>query len=289
MNTYAVIKISTNVSATPEQYNEMVSAAFMNDPYICNGLDAVWEYCGGKLKRFTSGYCGKLKRFTGGYYGTIGEYEYRAMLVTPQMMQDIRKRKADRLAKCFGAKSGEITHRPCTGKWRGTTDYSITFDNGERVFISNGLRYFDKILNAKLAVYEAFNNPERKAKIVEALRKMETEDAKIAKEVGLESYHLIDIKCTMTGEYIGWFYGVLEINGEISTINESNLNSNIYNSLLKNDDYYVSSYLNDVYFVAAGIEKPDYVFHNVGFDTKSPMYKHHEGEKRTKLYKCANI
>ena len=49
------------------------------------------------------------------------------------------KEKIDVIAQTFGCKTGEIHTSPCTGKWRGTSDISIKFDNGASLFIGNHL------------------------------------------------------------------------------------------------------------------------------------------------------
>ena len=43
------------------------------------------------------------------------------------------------IAQAFGCKTGEIHTSPCTGKWRGTSDMTIRFDNGASLFIGNHL------------------------------------------------------------------------------------------------------------------------------------------------------
>ena len=54
MNKYKVIVIDTNVIRTPEEYE----AAMNGDGTICNGLNSVWDFCGGKLPRQRCGYAG---------------------------------------------------------------------------------------------------------------------------------------------------------------------------------------------------------------------------------------
>ncbi len=41
------------------------------------------------------------------------------------------------IAQAFGGTEGKIETSPCTGKWRGTSDISIKFDNGASLFIGN--------------------------------------------------------------------------------------------------------------------------------------------------------
>ncbi|MDE7220748.1 MAG: hypothetical protein K2O45_14215, partial [Oscillospiraceae bacterium] len=41
------------------------------------------------------------------------------------------------IAQTFGCTSGKIKTSPCYGKWRGTSDMSIIFDNGVSLGIGN--------------------------------------------------------------------------------------------------------------------------------------------------------
>ena len=43
------------------------------------------------------------------------------------------------IAQAFGCTSGKIETSPCSGKWRGTSDISIRFDNGASLGIGNDL------------------------------------------------------------------------------------------------------------------------------------------------------
>ena len=54
----------------------------------------------------------------------------------------IREAKMNELAKLFGANTGVKVGRACTGKWRGTTDYSVEFNTGDKFFITNQFSYF---------------------------------------------------------------------------------------------------------------------------------------------------
>ena len=59
---------------------------------------------------------------------------------TPQEENDLsQQNKIDIIAKAFGCKTGEINTSACTGKWRGTSDISIRFENGVSLFIGNHL------------------------------------------------------------------------------------------------------------------------------------------------------
>ena len=71
---------------------------------------------------------------------------------TPENLTDLQKKareiakryedlpvqeKIGIIAQTFGCTSGQIETSPCTGKWRGTSDISIRFDNGVSLFVGN--------------------------------------------------------------------------------------------------------------------------------------------------------
>ena len=43
--------------------------------------------------------------------------------------------RLDIIAQTFGCKTASIKTSPCSGKWRGTSDISIVFDNGVSLFV----------------------------------------------------------------------------------------------------------------------------------------------------------
>jgi len=54
------------------------------------------------------------------------------------------------LCKLYQKEFEKITKQPCTGKWRGTTDYGIKFKDGSTKFISNGMKYFDESVQKEI-------------------------------------------------------------------------------------------------------------------------------------------
>lgn len=208
-----------------------------------------------------------------------------------QTQKEFRQDMMDRLAKCFGAEKGEKVGVACRGKWAGTTDYSVKFNNGERFYISNGMKNFDKVLADYVAIYENFS--QNKDVLLASLQEMEASDNSKAADMGMKPYHIKDIKCTQSGQYLGWFYGVLEIDGKETTISESGFNHSLTESLSADSIDPLLEYIRKGqekdYYVAGGLDKADFVFHGVGFDSQSPMYKGHEGERELVLYKEATL
>lgn len=181
---------------------------------------------------------------------------------------ELRQTRMNHLAALFGAYKGEKVGSSCYGKWAGTSDYSVKFDNGYQFYISNGMKYFDKELEDKVNIYEGFYS--RRNDIVSILREMEIEDNKVAAEKGLKSYHVVDVDFIRKSDHFqGWFYAVIEVDGERTTIQETGLHCSIRNYCRDGNKNHLLSEMSSKYFVAGGVEKPDFVFHNVGFSIGS--------------------
>ena len=174
--------------------------------------------------------------------------------------------KMTRLAHCFDSKTGVKIGVPCRGKWRGTTDYSIRFDDGTSLFISNGMKKFEEKLDEMLTTYEGFEV--MKQQILQVLQDIESTDNEIASQKGLNEYHILDIGYSKGRNFMGWFYLTIDVNGKITTQLETGLNYAICKAITTNDITPINNNFHENYFVAGGIEKPEYVFHNVGHNTK---------------------
>lgn len=140
------------------------------------------------------------------------------------------------VAQAFGSTSGKIETSPCTGKWRGTSDISIKFDNGASLFIGNHrtpqaktVKVQTECVNAALVRY----NPEiiaaTKEAAISALRKRETKDNEIAGQKGLKPYTLLNVEFNdgtdeKSGGHMGWYYVTLAVDGKICSHIETGLN-----------------------------------------------------------------
>ena len=67
------------------------------------------------------------------------ELQKKAVEIAEGYMGLRLQEKINVIAKAFGCTSGHIVTSPCRGKWRGTSDISICFDNGSSLFIGNRL------------------------------------------------------------------------------------------------------------------------------------------------------
>ncbi len=184
------------------------------------------------------------------------------------------------IAQTFGCTSGKIKTSPCYGKWRGTSDMSIIFDNGVSLGIGNevtpqakSIKVQNEHINAVLARY----NPEIVAAAKEAalvpLRKREAVDNAIAAEKGLKPYTVLNVELNdgtvdESSGYIGWYYVTLAVDGKIRAFIETGLAHSIASGTVSKTP------TRENYFVAGALkeDKVDFVFNNVGFSSISDMY-----------------
>ena len=169
--------------------------------------------------------------------------------------------KIDIIAQAFGCKTGEIRTSPCTGKWRGTSDMSIHFDNGASLFIGNHLtpkaktvKVQTECVNSALVRY----NPEivqaTKEAALPVLLQREAKDNEIAAQKGLKPYTLLNVEFNdgtdeQTGGYMGWYYVTLAVDGKICTHLETGLNYDIADGKVSDTptraDYYPAGALKE--------------------------------------------
>ena len=184
------------------------------------------------------------------------------------------------IAQAFGYPSGHIETSPCSGKWRGTSDIYIRFDNGATLGIGNDrtpraktAKVQNELVNAVLMRY----NPEivaaAKETALAALRVRETRDNEIAAQKGLKPYTLLNVELyddagAENGGYRGWYYVTLAVDGKIHAHLETGLNHEIAFGKVGGIP------ARESYFTAGGLKEADvdYVFNNVGFSSASGMY-----------------
>ena len=184
------------------------------------------------------------------------------------------------IAQAFGGTAGRIETSSCTGKWRGTSDISIRFDNGASLFLGNRLTPKAKtaavqreLVNDTLLRY----NPEivsaTKEAALASLMEREAKDNAIAAQKGLKPYTLLNVEFndgadSQSSGYMGWYYVTLAVDGNICSHIETGLNYDIA-------DGKVSAEPTREKYLAAGALKDsevDYVFNNVGFSSTSGLY-----------------
>ena len=184
------------------------------------------------------------------------------------------------IAQAFGGTEGKIETSPCTGKWRGTSDISIKFDNGVSLFIGNHrtpqaktVKVQSEYVNAALVRY----NPEiiaaTKETAITALRKREAKDNEIAAQKGLKPYTLLNVEFNdgtdeRSSGHLGWYYVTLAVDGKICSHIETGLNYDILDGKVSDTP------ARENYFPAGALKETDvdYVFNNVGFSSTSALY-----------------
>ena len=211
---------------------------------------------------------------------TLTELQKKALEIADRYKDLPLQAKIDVIARAFGCKTGEIHTSPCTGKWRGTSDMTIRFDNGASLFIGNHLtpkaktvKVQTECVNRTLVQY----NPEivkaTKEAALPALLQREAKDNEIAAPKGLKPYTLLNVEFNQgadekTGGYIGWYYVTLAVDGKICTHLETGLNHDIADGKVSDTptraDYYPAGALKEA--------DVDYVFNNVGFSSDSSLY-----------------
>ena len=211
---------------------------------------------------------------------TLTELQEKALEIADRYKDLPLQAKIDVIAQAFGCKTGEIHTSPCTGKWRGTSDMTIRFDNGASLFIGNRLtpkaktvKVETECVNRTLVQY----NPEivkaTKEAALPALLQREAKDNEIAAQKGLKPYTLLNVEFNegadeKTGGYIGWYYVTLAVDGKICTHLETGLNHDIASGKVSDTptraDYYPAGALKEA--------DVDYVFNNVGFSSASTLY-----------------
>jgi hypothetical protein len=191
--------------------------------------------------------------------------------------------KIDAIASAFGACGGVKTWKRCTGKYAGTVDYSIIFDNGENLYVCNSCAgpVFDKCVDELYNEYNFNTVQETKTIALNIFRKRSVTDNTIAKQMGLLPYEVRSVEMNIKQENgrMGWYYVVLMVGENIINHVDTGTNYDIRQREL-------SLNIKNPYFKAGGLKEDeiDYIFHNVGFSSKSPLYKM---DKYTFYYKMA--
>ena len=249
------------------------------------------QYRGGQLykshaeEHFDSGAKAPFDSFIRGWIGTGRDYPDGVIHFAPNIGTDnitafSTQEKIGVIAQAFGGTAGRIETSPCTGKWRGTSDISIRFDNGASLFLGNRLTPKAKtaavqreLVNDTLLRY----NPEivsaTKEAALASLMEREAKDNAIAAQKGLKPYTLLNVEFNdgadgQSSGYMGWYYVTLAVDGNICSHIETGLNYDIADGKVSADP------TREKYFAAGALKdsEVDYVFNNVGFSSTSGLY-----------------
>lgn len=209
---------------------------------------------------------------------TVTNIQKKAVEIAKQYENLSLQDKIKIIAQAFGCTTGKIEICPCQGKWRGSSDIYIRFDNGVALGIGNDStpkaktkKIQNMFVNATLQKYNLEIISATKEAAMLALREREIKDNEIAIQKGLKPYTLLNVEfkdSTDDTDYIGWYYVTLAIDGKIRAHMESGLNYEIASGKV------TETSTRENYFIAGGLQEAevDYIFNNVGFSTNSGMY-----------------
>ncbi|WP_300416909.1 LPD25 domain-containing protein [uncultured Oscillibacter sp.] len=209
----------------------------------------------------------------------LTELEKKAVEIAKGYEKLPLQERIDVIARTFGCTTGKIETSPCRGKWRGTSDISIRFDNGASLAIGNyrtpkakTVKVQSECVNAVLVRY----NPEivqaTKEAATAALLRKEEKDNAIAAQRGLKPYTFLNVELHDGADnksgYMGWYYVTLAVDGKICTHLETGLAHDIASGKVSDtptrEDYFTAGALKE--------DQVDYVMNNVGFSSTSDLY-----------------
>ena len=190
----------------------------------------------------------------------LTELEKKAVEIAKGYEKLPLQERIDVIARTFGCTTGKIETSPCRGKWRGTSDISIRFDNGASLAIGNyrtpkakTVKVQSECVNAVLVRY----NPEivqaTKEAAVAALLRKEVKDNAIAAQRGLKPYTFLNVElhdgAGGKSGYMGWYYVTLAVDGKICTHLETGLAHDIASGKVSDtptrEDYFTAGALKE--------------------------------------------
>jgi len=180
--------------------------------------------------------------------------------------------KINIIASTFGANHGIKTWKRCRGKYAGTVDYSITFDNGEKIYVHNSSsgKIFDRCVNELYELYNPDTVLDTKMTALNLLRERSALDNAIAEQMGLLPHEVLSVEINTAEKNgsLGRYYVVLKIGDNIVNHHDTVTNYDIQKRKL-------SMNVNEKYYTAGGLkdDEADYIFNGVGFSSTSPLYK----------------
>lgn len=190
----------------------------------------------------------------------------------------------DELCALLGHKSWTMTGRRCTGKWSGTTDYSLTWEDGTGMFISNGMSYFDKGVSDTIDMLKRTRNPENQRAMMDVLWEFEDDDVKMAKEAGLQHYKLLGLVEIVEPDAFGmiWWGVRIKVGGRIINYRETGMSYDIKNGADKLRETRERKKGKKLW-TAGGVESPNYVIRGVAHDMNYSGYQA-RGDERITFY-----
>jgi hypothetical protein len=187
----------------------------------------------------------------------------------------------DELCTLLGHKAWTKTKRSCTGKWAGTWDYFLKWEDGAEMFVTNGMYRFEETVKDTIDMLKRTRNPENQRAIMELLLEYEKDDARLAEENNMKSYRVLGL-IEITGSSCGIIdWGVrLQIGDMIIDFRETGLSCDIKdgaNKLRQTKDREKGRPV----WVAGGVTDPDFIIHGVAHSSTEGCYRVYSDEKVT--------
>ena len=179
------------------------------------------------------------------------------------------------IASLFKVKGAWMEATLCSGKWRGTRDYSLRWVNGGLFLLNiNSCRTKTdttvKILDALIETRDIYTAViANGASVFAALKLRETKDNELAIAMGLKPYTLKRVGLTVHSDIrCGWAYLVLDIGGHERLHTETGLN----HAIMRNDTDELSSC--KPYCTAGAIQNAevDFIHGGIGFASGRNCY-----------------
>lgn len=177
----------------------------------------------------------------------------------------------DEFVTLVGGKTWTKVARACTGKWRGTYDHSIVIDGRHRLFVTNGMAYFEERIREWSAAIRRFRT--RKEEYLHVLRRQSEFDNIKAQEEGLKRVEVFDIGILSPETTDRWYYFkpyvLLKVGDVTYKFMESYLSQVLFDGTIEK---WLPKYQKPIY-TAGGVRNPDFIFGNVRFNSKDNMYR----------------
>ena len=172
------------------------------------------------------------------------------------------------LTALIGCKSYERISQACTGKWRGTTDYGLLFDNCCYHFVSNGMGAFDQ--NLREVITEIKTVREQREEHLSIIKEQVERDNAVAATEGLSQIKVLNTAVNTESEHCFlWAYVLLEVNGKRFKFIETMLN---YYLRTNNMQKWLTDRPLNI-FTAGAVREPDFIFGNVRFSSSDDLHK----------------
>ena len=176
-----------------------------------------------------------------------------------------REKRIETLCRYLGKQSATVTSCRCTGSWAGSTDYSLLFNDGTKMFISNsssGSDAFDATIDEYNDHFHMITV--NKGKMLELLIRYEKKDNELADTgiYGLKKYETKDIVFGIDSTGYVYIAPIIEIEGERYMMKETGIKYALYRGyeMLK---AYLEEEFGRKRYIAAAVKRPTYIYHNV--------------------------